>query len=475
MEPHTDGHVAGREDVAYRVRAERAARGKARRAQVPRSSQAELSLEGRPDPIALLEEQAKTRLPELVPVRNGRMLSSPFAFFRGASLVMAADLARTPTTGMGVQLCGDAHLVNFGCFGTPERNLIFDLNDFDETLPGPWEWDVKRLAASFEIAGRSTGMSALERRAAVLATVRAYREATTELAMKPNLDVWYARLDVEALINENHLLERPQQKVCERMQQKAFEHDSSHALDKLTQLVDGDRRIVSDPPLIIPLRELVGDAMSHRHEDSLRDMLATYSASLASHRRALFGQFRMIEAARKVVGVGSVGTRCWILLFLSVDWQAPLFLQAKQADPSVLERFLGASSCASHGERVVSGQRLMQAASDMFLGWGTAIGLDGVRRDFYVRQLRDWKGSMAVEKMNAAGLAAYGRMCGWTLARAHARSGDRIAMSAYLGKRDIFDEAVATFAQRYADQNERDHQALAQAVRSGRVAAEVGL
>ncbi len=456
--------------------AARAARGKSVRKQVPRTRHAELDLASRPDPLALLEEQERSRVVELVPVRHGRMMASPFSFFRGAAVVMAADLAQTPRTGINAQICGDAHLVNFGLFGTPERCLVFDVNDFDETLPGPWEWDVKRLAASLEIAARENGFGKHDRRGIVLEATRCYRETMAQFAVQDNFAVWYARLDIEAFIGEfEKLLTRRQRKQGEKAIAKAHEQDSARELGKLTEMAGGARRIVSQPPLIVPLRDVVGQAASSVFETELDRLTRSYGASLSSDRRAFFEQYRFVELARKVVGVGSVGTRCWIALFVGADDDDPLFLQIKQAEASVLERFVGASTQDNHGERVVAGQRLMQAASDFLLGWARMPGVDGVERDYYVRQLRDWKGGLAVEDMLPAGMSVYGRLCGWTLARAHARSGDRVAIASYLGRSDCFDEAIASFAEAYAEQNERDHEAMLRAVQSGRMAAEPGV
>ena len=463
--------------VPHFTRAERAARGRAARAEVPRSAQGEIEFPKRRDPVGLLEEQAVSRVLDLVPIRYGRMLVSPFAFYRGGALIMAADLAKTPDSGLRVQLCGDAHLSNFGVFGSPERNLVFDINDFDETAPGPWEWDVKRLAASFAIGGRENGFSGKERRAVVLDTVRAYREAMTTFAQMRNLDIWYSHLSVEQAVAEFSAGVDPKRlKKAEANIEKARTKDSMHAFEKLTHLVDGEPRIISDPPLIVPIDEL----LPARHErdavrDEMRTLIRSYRRTLETDRRHLLEQFRFVDLARKVVGVGSVGTRAWIALFLGTDDQDPLFLQVKEAQPSVLERFVGRSEYKNSGQRVVAGQRLMQATTDIFLGWQhTSSGLDGKERDFYVRQLKDWKGSFAFEGAVPAGAAAYGKACGWTLARAHARSGDRIAIASYLGKSEAFDRAVAAFAETYADQNERDYKALKAAVDAGRVKAETG-
>jgi uncharacterized protein (DUF2252 family) len=464
--------------VPHFTRAERAARGKAARAEVPRSAQGEIDFSKRRDPVALLEEQAVSRVAELVPIRYGRMLVSPFAFYRGGALIMAADLARTPNSGLRAQLCGDTHLSNFGVFGSPERNLVFDINDFDETAPGPWEWDVKRLAASFAIGGRENGFSEKDRRTVVLDTVRAYREAMSAFAGMRNLDVWYSHLPVEQAIAEFSAGVGPKRlKRAEANVAKARTKDSMQAFEKLTHLVDGEPRIISDPPLIVPIDELLPQ---HIERDAVRNemrkLIRTYRRTLESDRRHLLEQFRFVDLARKVVGVGSVGTRAWIALFLGSDEQDPLFLQVKEAQPSVLEQFVGKSEYKNSGRRVVAGQRLMQATSDIFLGWEhVSSGLDGQERDFYVRQLKDWKGSFAFEAAVPAGAAAYGKACGWTLARAHACSGDRIAIASYLGKSGVFDQALVTFAETYADQNERDYNALKDAVSEGRVTAQTGL
>jgi uncharacterized protein (DUF2252 family) len=430
------------------------------------------------DPIGLLEEQAASRLPELVPIRYGRMLASPFAFYRGGALIMAADLARTPNSGLRVQLCGDAHLSNFGMFGSPERNLVFDINDFDETAPGPWEWDVKRLAASFAIAGRENGFADSERRATVLATVRSYREAMAEFAVMPNLQVWYASLPVERALREFSAGINPKRlKQAEADVAKARTKDSMHALEKLTRVVDGEPRIISDPPLIVPIDELVPVAADREPiTNEVRVLVRKYRRTLETDRRHLLETYQFVDMARKVVGVGSVGTRAWIALFLGADDHDPLFLQIKEAQRSVLEQFVGKSEYANCGQRVVAGQRLMQASSDIFLGWDhTSAGLDGQERDFYVRQLKDWKSSFLIEAVRPPGAVAYGKVCGWTLARAHARSGDRIAISSYLGSGEVFDQAIAAFAETYADQNQRDYEALKTAVDSGRITARTGL
>jgi uncharacterized protein (DUF2252 family) len=457
---------------------ERVARGKAARNEVPRSSHGRWEpAVNRLDPVELLEEQARSRVPELVPIRYGRMLVSPFTFYRGAALIMAADLAATPRSGLTVQVCGDAHLSNFGVFASPERKLLFDINDFDETLPGPWEWDVKRLAASFEVAGRDRGFAPAQRRGIVMAGVAEYRTRMKQAAGMRNLDVWYARIEVEALFEQlKGMVTAKQRAKAEANVAKARTRDSMQAFSKLTREVDGERRIVADAPLIVPIEDLM-PAGSEREgfEEQFRSLIRSYRRTLQTDRRHLLEDFDYVHAARKVVGVGSVGTRAWILLLLGRDGGDPLFLQAKEAQESVLERFVGKSQYANHGQRVVAGQHLMQAASDIFLGWQRVTGFDGQTRDFYLRQLRDWKGSADVDTMIASGMTAYARMCGATLARAHARSGDRIAIAAYLGNSDAFDRAIANFSTAYADQNERDYQALLDAVNTGRLSAQTGL
>ena len=456
---------------------EHVARGRAERAEIPRTAHATWeALPSRPDPIGLLEEQAKTRVPELAPIRYGRMLFSPFAFYRGAASVMASDLAATARSGLRAQLCGDAHLSNFGVFGSPERRMVFDINDFDETLPGPWDWDVKRLAASIELAGRDNGFSKSARSDVVLTTVRAYREAMQGFAALRHLDVWYASLDIEDILDRaRSQVSRGRRNVTERNVAKARTKDSVQAYEKLSHEVGGRRRIISDPPLIVPMDEFVQGAPREELEQQVRGILRGYRSSLQADRRHVLEGFNFADMAHKVVGVGSVGARTWIILLLGRDDQDPLFLQAKEAQTSALERFLGKSRYANSGQRVVAGQRMMQAASDIFLGWHRSKGADGIERDFYVRQLRDWKFSVDIAALDRVLLTTYGRLCGWTLARAHARSGDRIAIASYLGKADTFDKATTAFAVAYADQTERDHQALADAVTSGRIQAETGL
>ncbi|HET9895474.1 MAG TPA: DUF2252 domain-containing protein [Streptosporangiaceae bacterium] len=461
--------------------AERAERGRQLRSEVPRSGHAEIgaAADGR-DPIQALIEQSASREPDLVPIRYGRMLASPFSYFRGAALPMANDLAGTPVTGLSVQACGDAHVGNFGLFGTAERHLAFDINDFDETLPGPWEWDVKRLAASLEIAARDNGIKSMQRTDLVRAAVRRYRLTMAMFAGQANLTVWYARADVDQLTSQlsKRLSSRRRQGI-EKGVAKARVKDSMQALDKLTMTVDGRPRIVADPPLVVPLSSLLPeDADPSGIESQLIGLIDRYRRTLPADRRYLLGQYRFEHAdvARKVVGVGSVGTRCWMMLMLGKDAADPLFLQIKEAGPAVLSGFAGASKYDNQGQRVVEGQRLMQAASDIFLGWlRVSPAPDGVVRDFYVRQLRDWKYSFDTQAMVPAGLSDYGEVCGWTLARAHARSGDRIGITAYLGTSDTFDKAVAEFAARYADLNEQDFMALDEAAKTGRVLAQRGV
>jgi uncharacterized protein (DUF2252 family) len=429
------------------------------------------------DPIAILEQQAVDRVPELVPIRHGRMLASPFAFYRGAAAIMATDLAGTPDSGLRVQLCGDAHLANFGLFASPERRLVFDLNDFDETHPGPWEWDVKRLAASLEIAARANDLGRKQRRAIQLAMVRSYQGAMAAFAGMHELDVWYARADVADIKDTlKDQLKKARRKSVDRSIAKARTRNSRRAMGKLTRLVDGERHIVADPPLVMPLRELLPPEDRAAFETRMRTMLGNYRGTLQADRRVLLDKFEFVDMARKVVGVGSVGTRCWIALMYGRDADDPLFLQVKEAQRSVIAEYGGitpdAEDAGCEGRRVVEGQRLMQAASDILLGWETADGIDGARRDFYVRQLADWKGSAAIEDMAAGGLSDYGRLCGWTLARAHARSGDRAALAAYLGEDTTFAHAIAEFSTAYADQNERDYAAMRAAMRSGRIAVE---
>ena len=457
---------------------ERVARGKAARAEVPRSSHAAYEpVAHRVDPVELLDQESEARVPELVPIRYGRMLVSPFTFYRGAAAIMAADLVATPRSGLIVQCCGDAHLSNFGAFASPERRLVFDLNDFDETLPGPWEWDVKRLAVSMLIGARDNRFTVKDQDQIVLATVGAYRSAMASFGAMSNLEVWYAHLDIDNTLAELGSQLTPKiVKQTEKTLAKARTRDSMSAFDKLTQIVDGEPRIVADPPLIVPYADLAAGDERQQIFDGIHGLLRSYRQTLEFNRRVLVEQYRLVDVARKVVGVGSVGTRAWIALMLGRDGQDPLFLQAKEAEASVLEEHLGASPFKNHGQRVVTGQRLMQASSDIFLGWlHTAAGLDGQPRDFYCRQLRDWKGSAVIEQMIPQGMTAYGKLCGWTLARAHARSGDRIAIASYLGKGPIFDRALVEFCHAYADQNQRDYDALSDAVKTGRIIAQTGV
>jgi uncharacterized protein (DUF2252 family) len=457
--------------------AERAARGKAARAEVPRRVHGEWFAPGdRRDPVELLEEQAASRVPELVPIRYGRMLVSPFTFYRGAAYLMAADLARSPRTNVNAQLCGDAHLSNFGAFAAPDRQLVFDINDFDETLPGPFEWDLKRLVASFAVAGRDLEFPVKQRRQVNLAVTRAYREAMRALASMKTLDLWYSRVDVDALIAQfRSAASAKRRKLMEKNLAKTRAKDSLRAFSKLTATVGGEPRIVSDPPLIVPIEDLAGSNDREAIEAFARDVTRGYRRTLQGDRRHLLERFRYVHGARKVVGVGSVGTRAWILLMVGRDNDDPLLLQLKEAEASVLEPFLGKSRYADHGQRVVEGQRLMQAASDIMLGWDRVTGVDGVKRDFYFRQLWDNKGSAIVEGMKPRELTAYAEICGRTLARAHARSGDAVSISSYLGSSDALDTALADFAELYADQNELDYAAIAAAVKTGRVRAQTGL
>jgi uncharacterized protein (DUF2252 family) len=463
--------------VEHPGKPERLARGKAARAEVPRSAHAGWEPPSvRRDPVAVLEEQGLTRVPELVPIRHGRMLVSPFTFYRGAAGLMAADLAGVPRTSMQVQLCGDAHLSNFGAFAAPDRRLVFSVNDFDETLPGPFEWDVKRLVASFAVAGRDRGFDAKQRLAVNLAVTRAYRKAMRDFAEMRTLDLWYARLDIEEITKRMAAEASSKQlKRFDRNLSKARAKDSLRAFSRLTQVVDGRPRIISDPPLIVPIEELLDDKSRGALEDTVRTVIRSYRRTLPSDRRRLLERFRYADAARKVVGVGSVGTRAWIVLMLGADDGDPLFLQFKEAEASVLEPYLGKSGFVNHGQRVVEGQRLMQAASDIMLGWFRTAGVDGVQRDFYIRQLWDGKGSALVELMEPNLLVGYAEICGWTLAKAHSRSGDALAITGYLGSGDAFDRAMASFAEDYADQNERDYAAFRAAVDSGRLTAETGL
>ncbi len=461
---------------------ERVARGKAARTAAPRSSHGAWAPNpDRPDPISLLEEQAVTRVPELVPIRHGRMLESPFAFFRGAALIMAADLAGTPRSGYEVQLCGDAHLSNFGMFASPERHLLFDINDFDETLPGPWEWDVKRLAASFEILGRELGFSRRERRDVVLECGSAYRTTMARAAGMGVLETWYEHIrvdDVLAWLQRELRKERvgkDELRLTTREVAKARTRDSVRVSTRLADEIDGHLRFTPDPPMIVPIMDLLPPGVDRDEvEGWMGSLIQVYRGSISRQHHPI-EEFRFADLARKVVGVGSVGTRAWVLLFVGRDDEDPLVLQAKEAQASVLERFLGRSRHANHGRRITEGQRLMQGASDIFLGWLEVDGIDGVRRHYYVRQLHDWKGGVDIDHMRPARAGRYAVLCGGTLANAHARWGDRVGIASYLGKGDAFDRALADFAVSYADQNERDFEAFVEVVRSGRVEAQTGL
>jgi uncharacterized protein (DUF2252 family) len=455
---------------------QREAEGKDARAHTPRSSHAEWkAAKDREDPVAILQGQAESRVPELVPIRYGRMLVSPFTFYRGAAAIMAADLAQTPISGLRAQLCGDAHLSNFGVFASPEREMLFDINDFDETLPGPWEWDVKRLAVSLCVAGRDLNLSKQEVADVIVWAAQAYRLSMRGFAQMSNLDVWYSSLnakDIMGVVRAQQLVKGKRLQQMEKRLGKARAKNSTRAVLKLTEAVDGQLRFISEPPLIVPARELLGQAETDELHKRFEAMLADYRSSLSDEYSVLLGDYTFQSIARKVVGVGSVGTRAWVLLFMGRDEQDPLVLQAKEAQASVLEPFAGASQYANHGQRVVEGQRLMQASGDILLGWLPATGIDDVTRDFYVRQLWDGKLSVEIETMTHPMLRAYGALCAWTLARAHARTGDRIAIASYLGAGGVFDQAIVDFSEAYADQNERDYDALAQAVKSGRVQAE---
>jgi uncharacterized protein (DUF2252 family) len=442
--------------------------GRAARRAVPRSSHAGWApAPDRPDPIDLLQEQDRDRIPELVPIRYSRMMASPFAFLRGSAIVMARDLASTPKTGINAQLCGDAHLLNFGAYASPERALLFDLNDFDETLPGPWEWDLKRLAASLVVAGRDNGFDAAACRGAAQASAASYRQRMAEFSEMGELEVWYSRVseeEVRGLLSGARAGKKTTKKLSKNVQ-KARGRDSLQALSKLTGVVDGRRRIIDDPPLLTRIPE--GDEI----RDQVYAILESYKRTLQEDRRHLLERYRFVDAARKVVGVGSVGRRAYVVLLEGRDEDDPLFLQVKEAGASVLEGHVATNAYEHHGHRIVAGQRLMQAASDIFLGWFRGTG----GRDFYWRQLKDMKGSAKVEGMSPDELVLYAGICGWGLARAHARSGDRVQIAGYLGKRERFDRAIADFAKDYADQTERDHAALCAAVKSGKVPADAAV
>jgi uncharacterized protein (DUF2252 family) len=464
------------EPLAHPTVEERVAKGKALRKQVPRSSHAEWTPLADREPIALLQQQATTRVDELVPIRYGRMAVSPFTFYRGAADVMAADLSAVPHTGLQVQLCGDAHLANFGGFASVERSLVFDLNDFDETLPGPFEWDVKRLVASFDVAGRDRGLDETERSDLVALTAKSYREAMRSFATMSNLDLWYTQLDVDAIISRWGAEAGTRAiKSLQRTTAKAESKDRLKALAKLTREDNGELRFISDPPLIVPIGELFTDVDADLVQNSIREALRMYRRTLSGDRRRLLESYRFVHIARKVVGVGSVGMRSWVVLLVGRDNTDPLFLQVKEAEPSVLEPHLKKSPYSNHGQRVVEGQRLMQATSDIFLGWQRVEGVDGRTHDYYMRQLWDWKASANIDAMTPELLNFYGQICGWTLARAHAKSGDRIAISEYLGTSETFDRAMAAFAHTYAQQNDVDHRALTAAIADGTVEAIAGV
>jgi uncharacterized protein (DUF2252 family) len=453
---------------------DRAARGRTARATAPRTSHAGWEpAADRKSPVEVLQEQAKSRVAELIPIRHARMTASPFAFYRGAAAVMAADLSTTPTSGIRVQCCGDAHLANFGGFAAPDRSIVFDINDFDETLPGPWEWDVKRLLASFEIAARARGFDEKERAQVVEGTARSYRLAMREYAAMGNLELWYTRLDESSVYTRWQ--DRVSASALKRFQKnlvKARSKDSLKALAKLTTEIDGETRIVSDPPLIVRLEDLLPDGEADAMRAALHQWFRGYRATLQPDRRHLVEGYELIDFARKVVGVGSVGTRCWIAYMRGRDAGDPLFLQVKEAEASVLERYLGKSQYQNHGRRVVEGQRFTQASSDIFLGWDRASDAGENARDFYVRQLWDGKMSAQIDVFEPSELEIYGEICASTLARAHARSGDRIAIAAYLGGGNAFDRALVTFADAYADQNERDYEEVVAAIKAGVLVAD---
>jgi uncharacterized protein (DUF2252 family) len=456
---------------------ERIAAGKAARKRAPRSSLGQWDESQRThDSIDLLLQQAESRVPDLVPIRHGRMSASAFANYRGAALMMAADLATMPQSGLDVQLCGDAHLSNFGGFASPERKLVFDLNDFDETLPGPFEWDVKRLVASIDVGARANGFDDATRKDMVLAASRSYREAMAQFALMRDLEVWYSSLDVESVLATIAAqADAAQRKRAKKGLAKAHGKDQLRAAAKLTHVVDGHLRFLDNPPLLVSAGALFGTELGAELEGAVRGSLESYQQSLNADRQHLLSRYKFVDLARKVVGVGSVGTRAWVALFVGRDDDDPLVLQVKEAQASVLEQFLPASTYETHGQRVVEGQRLMQASSDILLGWQQTDGIDGIRRDYFMRQLWDWKASVEVELLEPPLFARYGELCAWTLARAHARSGDRIAIAAYLGSGGSFDSAMATFAASYADQNDRDHAAMVAAIADGRLEAETGI
>ena len=467
--PVTSGRAGGRDGAE-----ERRLAGKAARSATPRSAHAEYTPRvSRPDPVDVLQEQGALREPGLLPIRYGRMLATPFAFFRGAAAIMAADLAACPTSGFETQICGDAHLANFGLYGSPERHLVFDVNDFDDTTTGPWEWDVKRLATSVEIAGQGNGHAAAQRRDSVLATVRSYRESMHAFAAMRHLDLWYQRTDLDdpSTLAGYHLDATARARAA-RAVSKARTRQSDRSVAKLTEIRDGERRIVAAPPLLEPIRRLLPETGAAEVEQRVYGIYRDYLHSLPPDRRRLLEQYRYVDVARRVGGVGSVGTRCWVVLLVGRDDRDLLFLQVKEAPPSAVAEHAGDRRHPNQGERVVLGQQLMQSVTDILLGWHRSEGLDGVGRDFYVRQLADWKGGVEVESLRPDWLLRYGELCAWTLARGHARSGDRIAIAGYLGAGDTFDRAVATFASAYAEQNASDYSRLVDAVAAGRISAE---
>jgi uncharacterized protein (DUF2252 family) len=469
--PRPAQSAAVRESVAERVD-----RGRRARALIPRATHGQWAPSQHRDPVAQLEGQAASRIAELVPIRYGRMMATPATFYRGAAAVMAQDLAQSPISGLEVQLCGDAHMTNFGGFASPERSLVFDLNDFDETLPGPWEWDLKRLAASVEVNARERGLGRKARRSAVRATVCQYRQAMRGFASMGELETWYSRLDeatLERVVREQALAR--QAKALQQATKRARQKDSTRAFTRLARTTaNGETRIRSDPPLVVPIAELLPEQAADSLESALQSLLAAYGETLQGDRQALFERYRFLDLARKVVGVGSVGTACWIVLLQGRDESDPLFLQCKEAQPSVLEPYLAASRFENEGQRVVEGQRMMQSASDIFLGWLRNNEVPGGgSRDFYVRQLWDWKLSADPGAMEPDGLVLYARVCASSLARAHARSGDPVAIGAYLGAGSELDRALVEFAELYADQNERDHSAFVAAIRAGRLQAAV--
>ncbi len=452
---------------------------KVQRVQAPRISHGEWApATDRPDPLSLLQEQDKGRLQRLLPIKYGRMLESPFAFLRGSAVVMAADLAATPVTGMDVILCGDAHLSNFGIFATPERDLAFDINDFDEAYPGPWEWDLKRLAASAVVAGRGNGFSEKKCRRLAVDTVKVYTYAMGKFSQAHVLDVWYYHVAVDSVLEVFDNASKRDKKRAQKLVKKARRKTHQQTMEKLTKIEDGRRRIISDPPLLVPFREMglekfvSEDELRVASEKSVKDTWSKYLESLPDERRYLLDQFQIRDAALRVGGVGSVGTRCLIVLIESKTEEDALILQLKEAGPSVLEPYVSKPATLEHGQRVVTGQRLIQATSDIFLGWHTSLFS---KTEFYWRQLKDMKGSAEVAEMDFDHFKSYLGVCAWCLARAHARTGDETGIAGYIGKNDSFAEATGDFAVAYADQTERDYQALVEAVKSGRITAETGI